>query len=105
MSGCSRQMGADPEIRKTCHSLQFFRGLPSLYCDETGHRISINTAFNIRSMLKTKATTRTRILLADDSPAVLAGIRRLLDSEFEIVGCVSDGLSLVAAAKTLRPDV
>jgi len=56
-------------------------------------------------MLKNKATTRTRIILADDSPAVLAGIRRLLVPEFEVVGCVSDGLALVAAAKALRPDV
>jgi DNA-binding NarL/FixJ family response regulator len=52
-----------------------------------------------------KTATRKRILLADDSPAVLAGIRRLLDPEFEIVGSVADGLSLVAAAKKLRPDV
>jgi len=56
-------------------------------------------------MLKNKTPTRTRILLADDSPHVLAGIRRLLDPEFEIVGCVSDGLALMAAAKDLRPDV
>jgi DNA-binding NarL/FixJ family response regulator len=52
-----------------------------------------------------KQPTRIRILLADDSPAVLAGIRRLLVPEFEIVGSVSDGLSLVSAAKALKPDV
>ena len=55
--------------------------------------------------MKKKPATRTRILLADDSPAVLAGIRRLLEPEFEIVGSVPDGLALLAAAKTLRPDV
>jgi DNA-binding NarL/FixJ family response regulator len=52
-----------------------------------------------------KQPTRIRVLLADDSPAVLAGIRRLLVPEFEIVGSVSDGLALVSAAKALKPDV
>jgi DNA-binding NarL/FixJ family response regulator len=52
-----------------------------------------------------KQPVRTRILLADDSPAVLTGIRQLLDPEFEIIGSVSDGLALVAAAKALKPDV
>jgi len=56
-------------------------------------------------MPEKKQPARTRILLADDSPAVLAGIRQLLLPEFDIVGSVSDGLALVAAAKTLRPDV
>jgi DNA-binding NarL/FixJ family response regulator len=56
-------------------------------------------------MPEKKRPARKRILLADDSPAVLAGIRQLLDPEFEIVGSVSDGLALMAAAKSLRPDV
>jgi DNA-binding NarL/FixJ family response regulator len=56
-------------------------------------------------MSEKKLPARTRILLADDSPAVLAGIRRLLDPEFEIVGSVSDGLALLDAAKALRPEV
>ena len=55
--------------------------------------------------MEKKPATRIRILLADDSPAVLAGIKRLLESEFEIVGSVPDGLALLAAVKTLRPDV
>ena len=56
-------------------------------------------------MSEKKKQPRKRILLADDSPAVLAGIRRLLDPEFEIVGSVSDGLALLDAAKALRPEV
>jgi DNA-binding NarL/FixJ family response regulator len=56
-------------------------------------------------MPEKKQQPRKRILLADDSPAVLAGIRRLLDPEFEIVGSVSDGLALLDAAKALRPEV
>jgi DNA-binding NarL/FixJ family response regulator len=49
--------------------------------------------------------TRTRILLADDNPAVLTGICRLLEETFEIVAVVEDGPSLVAATKKLNPDV
>ena len=49
--------------------------------------------------------SRTRILLADDSPAVLAGVRRILEPEFEVVGSVADGFSLLKAAKKLRPDI
>ena len=56
-------------------------------------------------MPEKKQPARIRILLADDSPAVLAGIRQLLDPEFEVVGSVSDGLALLATAKALRPDV
>ena len=49
--------------------------------------------------------SRTRILLADDSPAVLAGVRRILEPEFEVVGSVADGFSLLKAAKILKPDI
>lgn len=46
-----------------------------------------------------------RVLLADDHKIVLEGLRGLLDTEFEIVGAVEDGRTLVAEAKRLRPDV
>ena len=48
---------------------------------------------------------RPRILLADDHRLVADGLRSLLLSEFELVGVVEDGRSLVEAAKTLLPDV
>ena len=57
------------------------------------------------SSLVKGSVTRPRILLADDSPAVLDGVRRLLEPEFEVVGSVDDGYSLLSAAKELRPDV
>jgi DNA-binding NarL/FixJ family response regulator len=47
---------------------------------------------------------RPRILLADDHAMVVEALRKLLDSEFEIVGTVADGLALLAAAKALKPD-
>ena len=46
-----------------------------------------------------------RVLLADDHKIVLEGLRGLLDSEFDIVGAVEDGRTLVAEAKQLSPDV
>jgi DNA-binding NarL/FixJ family response regulator len=49
--------------------------------------------------------TRPRVLLADDHPVFLAGLRTLLEAECEIVGVVNDGRSLVEAAGRLRPEV
>src|SRR5271170_7825650 len=48
---------------------------------------------------------RPRVLLADDHCVVAAGLRSLLAPHFEVVGIVSDGRELVAAAKSLDPDV
>jgi DNA-binding NarL/FixJ family response regulator len=48
---------------------------------------------------------KTRVLLADDHKIVLEGLRSLLEPEFEIVGAVEDGRTLVAKAKRLSPDV
>jgi DNA-binding NarL/FixJ family response regulator len=45
------------------------------------------------------------ILLADDNPSVLEALSRMLSPEFEIVGAVTDGVSLVAEARRLSPDV
>ena len=48
---------------------------------------------------------RIRILVADDHPIVFNGLRQILEPEYEIVGEVQDGGTLVAAAAELRPDV
>lgn len=48
---------------------------------------------------------RARILLADDHKIVLEGLKRLLENEFELVGTVEDGRSLVSQAERLRPEV
>lgn len=52
-----------------------------------------------------KEMTRTRILLADDNLPLLAATGKLLQTDFEVVGMVSDGDSLVEAALRLQPDV
>jgi DNA-binding NarL/FixJ family response regulator len=46
-----------------------------------------------------------RVLLADDHSLLLGAFARLLAGECEIVGQVSDGRALVAAAEKLKPDV
>ena len=48
---------------------------------------------------------KPRLLLADDHTLLLEGIRLMLEPEFELVGSVEDGQALLAAAKTLKPDV
>ncbi len=46
-----------------------------------------------------------RVLLADDHALLLGALEKLLAGECEIVGQVSDGRTLVAAAETLKPDL
>ncbi len=48
---------------------------------------------------------RPRVLLADDHPMMLAGLRKLLEPEHEVVGTATDGQALLAAAEHLRPDL
>jgi DNA-binding NarL/FixJ family response regulator len=47
---------------------------------------------------------KPRLLLADDHPLVLEGLRRVLESEFEIAGAATNGRELVAMALEKRPD-
>lgn len=48
---------------------------------------------------------RPRVLLADDHALLLGAFERLLADECDVVGQVSDGRALVAAAEALQPDV
>lgn len=48
---------------------------------------------------------RTRILLADDHTMVAAGLRRLLEPEYEVIGSVEDGRALLKTVVELRPDL
>lgn len=49
--------------------------------------------------------TRSKVLLADDHPMVLDGLRKLLEPDFEVVAAVMDGRELLKAAQKLRPDL
>jgi DNA-binding NarL/FixJ family response regulator len=46
-----------------------------------------------------------RILLADDHPLILEGFRTVLGPHYEIVGAVTDGVSLVEVALQCKPDL
>ncbi len=46
-----------------------------------------------------------RILLADDHTLLLEAFRKLLESVYDVVGTVRDGLALLAIAPALKPDV
>jgi len=48
---------------------------------------------------------RPRVLLADDHILLLEAFQKMLADDCEVVGTVSNGRDLVAAAGTLRPDV
>jgi DNA-binding NarL/FixJ family response regulator len=49
--------------------------------------------------------TKPRVLLADDHTLILEAFQKLLADDCDVVGCVSNGRDLVAAADTLRPDI
>ena len=46
-----------------------------------------------------------RVLLADDQPAVLAQVARVLGNTYDIVGTAADGRGLLESAARLDPDV
>jgi len=49
--------------------------------------------------------TRPRILMADDHLMLLEAFRALLEPEFEVIGSVTDGRTLLEAFARLHPDV
>ena len=48
---------------------------------------------------------RPRVLVADDHALVSAGISKLLENDFDLIGTVPDGRALVAAVQDRKPDV
>jgi DNA-binding NarL/FixJ family response regulator len=52
-----------------------------------------------------KLIRRPRVLLADDHQLLVDTLRGLLEPQCEVVGSVTDGHSLLAAAAKLRPDI
>lgn len=43
--------------------------------------------------------------MADDHSLILAGLRKLVETECEVAGTVEDGRALVEAAQKLRTDL
>lgn len=60
---------------------------------------------NHESPLLKEEGRRVRIVIADDFPEVLDVIERRLNSKYEIVARVSDGLALVETICKLQPDI
>lgn len=52
-----------------------------------------------------QAAPRPRVLLADDHAETAQQLRKLLESDFDVVELVEDGRALVSAAARLMPDV
>jgi DNA-binding NarL/FixJ family response regulator len=52
-----------------------------------------------------KPVKRARVLLADDHPYVNEALKRILSTEFDVVGTVEDGVALLRAVPELTPDV
>ena len=48
---------------------------------------------------------KPRLLLAEDSPVMARQLRLLLAPDFEVVGLVTDGESILSALESLAPDV
>ncbi len=48
---------------------------------------------------------KARLLIADDHKLLAEACKSILEPEFEVVGIVTDGRSMVSAATTLKPDV
>jgi len=48
---------------------------------------------------------RLRVLIADDNESVLTALRRLCAFDCDVVGCFTDGVSLLVAGAHLAPDV
>ena len=52
-----------------------------------------------------RSAPRPRVLLADDYPAMVKAVSRLLTLDCDVVGSVADGEALLEAADRLQPDV
>lgn len=55
--------------------------------------------------MKGKSFPRSRIVLADDHRATVAAVESFLETDYDVIGTVGDGLSLVEAIEKLQPDV
>jgi len=49
--------------------------------------------------------SKARLLIADDHKLLAEACKSILEPEFDVVGIVTDGRAMVAAAQTLKPDV
>src|SRR4051794_38931276 len=48
---------------------------------------------------------RPGLLLADDHPMMVDGLKNLLEMDFDVLGTAADGRALLEAAEAFQPDV
>jgi DNA-binding NarL/FixJ family response regulator len=58
-----------------------------------------------RKVISRPARVSASVLMADPHALLLDGLQRLIETEHRVVGCVTDGESLVSEARQLRPDL
>jgi len=58
-----------------------------------------------RVMTQTDTPARSRLVLADDHRILMEGVRKLLETDFDVIGTAADGRELVAMVESLQPDV
>jgi DNA-binding NarL/FixJ family response regulator len=63
--------------------------------------LSLDTCRGLEEMVM----SRPRVLVADDHSVILAGLVRLLEAEFDLVGAVEDGRAALESVQRLKPDV
>ena len=74
--------------------------LPDPFPLRTRHQgLCLDSIFSRRGMKK------PRVIMADDHSLILAGLRKLVEMECEVVATVEDGRALVETAQKLRPDL
>jgi len=76
---------------------------------EVGFSLSKGSTNRV-SMPRTKSLPaplhrKVRVLLADGETLVVEGLRALLETEFDVVGAVTDGRSLIDKCRLLKPEV
>src|SRR5215469_15184917 len=65
----------------------------------------VKLAYKLRSRRIVMPSNRPRVLIADDHTLVADLCRKLLETEFEVVGIVNNGRAMVRAASQFKPDV
>jgi DNA-binding NarL/FixJ family response regulator len=54
---------------------------------------------------RSKQPSRVRILLVDDNPAILNHVTKILQTDYQIIGTVTDGNSVCTEVENLGPDL
>ena len=67
--------------------------------------MTAGTVATSASMSPERTRPRPKVLLADDHAMVVAGLSRLLQAQFDLVGTARDGRELLEMARTRLPDV